>query len=516
MSTDNAINENTIKEDTNEIKEETNEIKEETNEINEEPNPEVKEEKQIEKKVAPIFPEEEGDEDLSALSFSSYDSIDNEKLDKMGQYTCDLCSEIPKILGTNLKNRTILIKCKTHGQRELDIKNYLLNALNHNTKNWKCSMCDKIQRNFKDNFVYCCECTCVFCHICYPVHQVNEKHKNKIESDKYDLRCKNDIDHFEEPYTGYCYECHTNYCQKCEEKHSLHSVTDINSMYVDENAIKNIRNINKEYRSLISYYESLIRLNNLIIYSYQRYPDNYYNCYNINTIINNVKRNEIIKPMNEIESKVIDPGEKGANLYKYINSLYKKELKEEETEAFELDNQYFNDYDLKVLTQLPLKNLHLLVLENNCIRNIDCIKNAEFPDLVILNLNNNAIEDISPLENIKFVEFQALLLRNNNIQDISIFGRVNFEYLREIDLRNNRIDDIEVFEKHKLKMLQCLYLTYNDFNSTDKRFEKVIKKLRDELIESEFSPEDAKEEDVQDQDQDQDQEQEQVQNQETK
>ena len=65
-------------------------------------------------------------------------------------------------------------------------------------------------------------------------------------------------------------------------------------MVKDKNEVENIRKLNKEYRSLITYYESLIRLNNLIIYSYENYRDNYYNLYNINTIINNYKRNEII------------------------------------------------------------------------------------------------------------------------------------------------------------------------------------------------------------------------------
>ena len=472
-----------------------NEIKEENkNEIKDENKNEIIGENEIKNdNNEPFIPEQEEDNDLSALSFSSYDSIDNIKLDKMGQYTCDKCSEIPKIIDTQLKDKKIIIKCKTHGQQTLDIKDYLLNALNHNTKNWTCSKCIKIQRNVKENFIYCCDCTFVFCNECYLIHKEKEKHKCKIESDKYDLRCKFNKDHYDEQYTGYCYECHTHYCTKCEKEHNLHSVTPINSMYVTEEQIEKIRKINKEYRSLISYYESLIRLNNLIIYSYKHYRDNYYNCYNINTIINNYNRKQNIKPKNDIDNEIIEPGEKCSNLYKYINDLYKVELKEEETESFELDNKYFNDLDLKVLTQLPLKNLHVLNLENNSIRNIECLKNAEFPDLVILNLNNNAIEDIDPLEHVKFVEFQALLLRNNNIKKIDVFARASFDLLREIDLRNNKIDDIEVFEKHRLKFLQCLYLTFNDFNVKDKRFEKAVERLKNELIEYEFVPEDAKE-----------------------
>ena len=92
--------------------------------------------------------------------------------------------------------------------------------------------------------------------------------------------------------------------------HDLHSVTTIDAMIVDEKEIENIRKLNRDYRSLISYYESLIRLNNLNFFHIKIIEINYYNCYNINTIINNYKRNEYIKTVNDIENKIIVPGEK--------------------------------------------------------------------------------------------------------------------------------------------------------------------------------------------------------------
>lgn len=60
----------------------------------------------------------EDNEVLSDLSYSSYDSIDNIKSDQMGQYTCDQCSEIPTIISTDINKKTILYKCKNHGQRK--------------------------------------------------------------------------------------------------------------------------------------------------------------------------------------------------------------------------------------------------------------------------------------------------------------------------------------------------------------------------------------------------------------
>ena len=415
--------------------------------------------------INPIEPDliEEEAENLSALSLSSYDSIDNIKLHKMGQYTCNQCSEIPKILYTDINKKEILIQCKNHGIKSYDIKQYIYNCLNYNSKNWKCQACDTVQRNVKETFKFC-ECNCTFCCKCYPIHKNENKHEYSIDSDQYDLRCKKEKDHFDNQYIGFCCDCNEHYCKKCQQSHDMHTTIPITSMHIKPEEIEKIRKLNKEYRSLISYYESLIRLNNLIIYSYENYRDNYYNLYNINTIINNYKRNPIIDNFQNTESKTIIPGEKNCNFFSYMNDLYNLQLIEEETEQIELNNKYFNDYDLRVLAQIPLKNLSLLILENNRITNIDCLENAEFPALVVLNLNNNAISDINVLKTVKFVDIQALLFRNNNIKDVSVFGEVKYDLLREIDLRNNIIEDINSFANTKLEMLQCLYLTNNNFD----------------------------------------------------
>ena len=51
-------------------------------------------------------------------------------------------------------------------------------------------------------------------------------------------------------------------------------------MEIEYAEIEKIKNLNREYRSLITYYESLIRLNNLIIHSYEKNRGNYCNLYN--------------------------------------------------------------------------------------------------------------------------------------------------------------------------------------------------------------------------------------------
>ena len=431
------------------------------------------------------------DQDLSCLSFSSYDSLENIKLEKMGQYTCDQCSEIPKIISTNIEKQSLLIKCKNHGQKEISLKDYIINCLKYNPNNWKCTDSEHVQNSSKEIFKYC-QCGLVFCENCYNLHQIkNEKnaqqHSKFIDSDKYFLQCKN-LNHFGQKYSGYCYECDENFCEQCQNTHKNHSKVKNSSMEIDKGQIDKIRNLNREYRSLINYYESLIRLNNLIIYSYEKNRGNYYNLYNINRIIANIKRKNIISSLKDDDNKNYEnfnqgivPGENNSNFNHYIKDLYSQELKEEETIEVKIDNKFFNNFDLKILTQIPLNNLKILELDNNGISTIDYLENAEFPELIVLSLKNNAIEDISVLERVKFEEIQGLLLSNNNIKDISVFKKTKFKNLRLIDLRNNKINNIDVFEA--LSALQCIYLSGNNFDIN--KFEGA-KKLLEKCVEFTF------------------------------
>ena len=222
----------------------------------------------------------------------------------------------------------------------------------------------------------------------------------------------------------------------------------------------------------------------MIIYSYENFKNNYYNLINIKTIINNLRRNQLIEAFDNTENNVNAPTVKNQNTFNYVKNLFGKELKEE-TERISINNKFVNNYDLKVLSQLPLNNLRLLILENNLITQISSLRNCNFTNLLILNLNNNAIEDISVIENVKFNDIQALFLRNNAVKDINVFGKKKLPYLRQLDLRNNYIEDIRVFDswKNNLESLQSLYLTGNAFDKN--KCEETIKIL-EELVEKEY------------------------------
>ena len=426
------------------------------------------------------------DDNLSILSVSSYDSIDNLKFEQMGQYTCDECNSIPQIINLDEKTKTISFKCDKHGLKTMNLNTYLYKCLNYNPTNWKCSSCEKIQRNSDETFIYC-QCNNVFCSSCFRMHQKNEKgdHKHTIESDKFNLRCKKSGDHFEETYKGFCFECKSHFCQKCEVDHKWHEKVDIKTMQIEGSEVEQIKELNKEYERLISYYESLIKLNKLILFSYKNYKNNYYNLSNINTIINNSKRNGVINDLIDQTNAAIIPGEDNSNLTDYMKKLYPPQngqpnFYDDEIEKISINNKFFNNYDLRVLTQMPLENLRFLDLENNSISKIDCLKNSNFVNLVILNLNNNALKDISTLENVSFKDnLQALFLRNNCIKDISVFNKKIFVSLRQLDLRNNCIEDIKVFElwQDNLGSLQSLFLANNAFDKG--KLGSIVVKIKD-------------------------------------
>ena len=98
------------------------------------PNPDLDPPKEDSKSIPVIL----DDDNLSTLSDSSFDSIDNMKFKKMEQYTCDECSSIPKIINLDEKTKTITIKCEKHGIKTINLKTYLFNCLNYNQSNWKC------------------------------------------------------------------------------------------------------------------------------------------------------------------------------------------------------------------------------------------------------------------------------------------------------------------------------------------------------------------------------------------
>lgn len=222
-----------------------------------------------------------------SFSISMISSLRNINLEtNQVQFACDLCNSIPKLTEITNKNK-IIFKCpnKLHGQREILIDEYLNKIIKYNKNNYECEICDnKVQKYYPNNkFKYCYNCKKIICYECIKKH--NNKHKI-INNDEYNIKCN---EHYNEKYEYYCIKCDKNLCLKCYNEHydDPHKklCLSLSKLKVKEDEIEYLKNKNKEYNEIIKNYMNLIKLNNIIINSYEKYKNNYYNIYNITNII---------------------------------------------------------------------------------------------------------------------------------------------------------------------------------------------------------------------------------------
>ena len=126
-----------------------------------------------------------------------------------------------------------------------------------------------------------------------------------------------------------------------------------------------------------------------------------------------------------------------------INKLYKKNnvFNEKEINFYDLKIEseflsYFND--------INFKNLEVLNLSKNYIKNIENFKNILCPNLKSLDFSNNYIEKIDIIGNWKLKKLKLLNFIHNKIKEISILGNSsiykNFK-LKMILLSNNPLDN---------------------------------------------------------------------------
>ena len=174
-----------------------------------------------------------------------------------------------------------------------------------------------------------------------------------------------------------------------------------------------------------------------------------------------------------------------------FNSKYKTEISEKTTEL-DAYGKKIGEEGLKILCGIKFTNLQQLLLEENDIKNIDCIgKNnfginlialdlssnkisnidvlakVNFPKLHHLFINSNKISSIDVLAKVKFPELKELNLSNNKIVSINILEKVNFPQLRQLDLSRNEIMDINIFSNVKFPLLEELMIDINKISSID-------------------------------------------------
>ena len=360
---------------------------------------------------------------------------------KDDKYACRKCKLTPEFQEIDCNNENIVIKCPEHGSETLEMKFYLDEMSKNTCYNRKCEICQKVMKETKLPFYHCFEDDKDYC----------KDHKPKgncLPIQDEENKC---LLHPDDEFNLFCKTCNKNICSKIKEhgddpQFHFHNFEKHEVIKRDEYAPKN------DDLKIIYLFQKLL---SLIINSYEKYPNNYYNCINVTNLANFLRGSILLNPKTSPKdqnfeakiNKLLDSFEKNKmKLIEVFNQLYGTNITIDD-EKINLRDKRIGDIGLKLLSKLELRKLKKLILVNNNISNIDDLKYFICTDLKTLNLGYN------------------------NIRDIDIFNEVNFS-LEELDLNYNRIENINIFENMDIwqfKDLKVLKLFNNNFYNDKSR-----------------------------------------------
>ena len=402
---------------------------------------------------------------------------------KYDSYCCPYCTNLPEILSYNEGNGMIKFKCKKHGEKSLDIQEYL----------------DNMQKYVS-------------------VSELNSKNK-----------CSQ---HKNDPYIYYCFTCEENLCQKCikefEKQHENHIKYNIESLRPNKNEILLIKNKigiylqkKNEYIKKIKNLDDKITFYDTLINSLEKKQPNFLLNINIKHLLYGEKINldEIVKDFNKLSgnSQVVSKKEmfddfiknnflkatEGLNQLTLINKNLGDEFINELLSGIEKTSIFktlkFGGKISSPKEVIEIKNIKTMNLRGNKISNLNFFQGKDFSSLEILSLNDNEINSIDifktinlpllkelyltknkiisidALSEFKNKKLQILWLSDNKIDSIEILSKFDFPQLRKLGLSKNCIKDISVFQKTKFPQLFELYLNENEFDVDE--FYELIEKL---------------------------------------
>ena len=134
------------------------------------------------------------------------------------------------------------------------------------------------EKNKENNFKYCYHCKKDFCYECL-LRTHDKSHLDKcISINEKNTRC---LEHFKEgKYTSFCNDCHANICNKYSSKvHKGHIITNFFKVESQEKIII-------EKNRILS---DIIKFNELILNTYQKFPDNYFHLVNMSNLAESIK-----------------------------------------------------------------------------------------------------------------------------------------------------------------------------------------------------------------------------------
>ena len=218
--------------------------------------------------------------------------------------------------------------------------------------------------------------------------------------------------------------------------------------------------------------KQIIKLNDIIIESCEKYQNNYFYLKSLNNISTSLRKEKywdsndlkflFTSFYNEIEYS-------GFAIYKLYDEKNIK-IKREEEDLI-LSNKKLNDENIKCISLIKFNQLKKIDLSENEITNIEPLCNMILPFLESLNLSYNKIKNIVPLSEINSRILKYLFIQNNQIEDIQVFLDPDFPKLEILRLENNNINE----NSDSIKLLE-LYNKTNNILVTNKKIDEIEKK----------------------------------------
>ena len=368
--------------------------------------------------------------------------------------TCIDCPYIPSIK-INTNQHSINVECQNdikiisennnisgHFHKKILLEDYLSKLKNNYENNKKnCSLCNKYINT--NNIYYCSFCKAFICLKCHNNIHIKTKDHPILKLDLININCNihNKINKY------YCKNCFKNiceYCLKLSKLHKNHEIINLNDILINDNTIKeieeeieneekNVKIMNKKFKEYMNFvqkkYDDYIKLRKdeielkkNILYTYNKYNNNYNSIMNVKKLkFDYFKFNENKEKEKEID-KEENKNKKNLNKLRNFKKLINELILYEESQCLQQDKEEINN-------QIDINN-------NNLNKELNKEKEKE-KDKVYCYKEN-------------------FLLKNSKFEVVNKITKKNVEAEFIISLKNNKLliacnnRKIVIYEKNKL------------------------------------------------------------------
>ena len=371
------------------------------------------------------------------------------------QFLCPLCGNIPIIKNVHTDNGHIELICKYHGILDYTIKDYAM-AMKDSMFTYfktKCGHCNKVQGAEGPMFKYCSYCKLDLCEECvnrFDLRGLDHRRNHLdfcIDVNEKNHKC---LQHIKVDFTEYCHDCQENICEKEKaERHRGHKKVNFFKLYYEQ--LRKYRALIFEKNRILS---DIIRFNQLILNTYDKFPDNFFH---LQSVINIGKSLEEENERNgkEMENMIYHLEKSHKTQQEALEQLNKdfkidfegNELKLSLRWKRELERKKLGDVGFQLLSKIQFTDLKDIDVSNNSISNINALNDMVLPHLEYINMSENNITDVEPIAKLDSKNLKEIFLQDNRIKDFSPFLSSNFPALERLRIENNNFNkDLQEFK----------------------------------------------------------------------